>query len=113
MKKHHLRQVTDRHIGFLGNATTRWLVFTRNKTKQGRFARSILTHQGYPFLPVDEERDIVQHRAGRELHRYVINCQHSVRIVFYSVRAIELALRSSPKQNLQITITIYSNSALK
>ena len=81
MEQHHLRQITDGHIRVACNASFRRLVFAGNKPKQGGFACSVLSHQCDTLLAIDEEGDVVQHRAGRELHTNMINCYHSCRIV--------------------------------
>ena len=73
LKKHHLREVTDGHVRVLGNASGGRLIFARDEAQQSRFAGSVLTYEGDALLSVDEERNVVQHRPGRELHTYMIN----------------------------------------
>ena len=108
LKKHHLRQVSDGHVVLFGNTSRSGLVFAGNQAQQGCFARSVLAHQRDALLAVDKERDVVQHRSGRELHRYVINRQHC-RIVSYSECAIRRASGRLPKRNPPAATARYSS----
>ena len=73
---HNLRQITYGHLLGYGNGARCGLLQSGNDLKHGRFARTVLTHQGYTVLVTYNVADIMEQRTGSELYLKILDRKH-------------------------------------
>ena len=73
---HYLRQVTDGHLLWYGDRARCGLLHTGNNLKHGRFARTVLAHQGNTVLVTYNVADIMKQRTGAELYFKILYRKH-------------------------------------
>ena len=73
---HYLRQITDGHLLGYGNGARCGLLQSGDYLKHGRFARTVLTHQGNTVLVTYNVADIMEQGAGPELYLKILDRKH-------------------------------------
>ena len=73
---HYLRQITYCHLLGYGYSARCRLLQSGNNLKHGRFARTVLTHQGNTVLVTYHVADVMKQGAGPELNLKILYRKH-------------------------------------
>jgi hypothetical protein len=69
---HHLGQVADAEILWLGNGSRSGGLCPSDNLQQSTFAGTVLAHKCYPVALVYDETDIVEQVGPAEIDAYVV-----------------------------------------
>src|SRR5690554_4861262 len=77
VERHLLREVTHGRLLGCRHVPARWGLQPRHDLQEGRFSRPVLAREGYPLIPVQHERDVVEQGEAAKPYREVFYRNHS------------------------------------